>query len=157
MNLLIPIQGLPNSFQSFPVVSMFDACIEYANCWDIPRRLLITYYRSCLRYSTWKQPATSALQSKKNATKTHHFFYLSMVSSWSIFSLSPNFLKTMKLKIMKKMSKQNTKKGSQAEETRTVYHAAYVYALKVKKKTDLVRVFDLLLLRTKCLKRPTKK
>lgn len=30
---------------------------------------------------------------------------------------------------MKKMSKQNTKKGSEAEETKTVYHAEYVYAL----------------------------
>lgn len=51
--------------------------------------------------------------SKQNAwSKAQFFSYLSMVWSWSHFSMSPDFLKTMKLQIMKKMSKQNTKKGS---------------------------------------------
>lgn len=80
--------------------------------------------------------------------KTQFCFFLLLTSQWfrvgHNFCISHNFLKTMKLQIMKKMSKQNTKKGSVAQNrTERTLRMFMLYVLCVV----LVRVyFDLLLL-----------
>lgn len=81
--------------------------------------------------------------SKQNTwPKAQFFSYLSMVSSWSYFSMSLDFLKTMKLQIMKKISKQNTKKGSTVQYR--IECMLRMFMLQVKRKQIFVRVFVLI-------------
>lgn len=137
------IKVYQNFLKSFPVVTKFDAWIEYANCCDVPRSLLITYYRSCLLHCNNKLQVRC--KAKRMAKDTVFFLPLNGFKLVTFFYVT-RFL-------------ENHETTDNVENVKTKYeerlcssvsnwiHAAYVYAIG-KRKTDFSEssCFDLLLL-----------